>query len=88
MRIWTGKLRLLGRATRGQMGGPRKDGEEVTVRVVATDGPYEKPTVDVDTGKDVMGVTRWRAAVAGEFDPWAVLRALAMTQPETEPEKA
>lgn len=81
MRIWTGKLRLLGKATRSP-DGPREDGEEVTVRVIVVDDA--PPDVDVQCGVDRLGDPRWRIATPGEFDARSVFRALAMAQPEQE----
>lgn len=90
MRIWTGKLRLGGRATRSP-DGPREDGEEVTARVVtgASGGDDDVTTgVDVLDGNAWAGAPRWRAVPFREFDMQSVFRALAMTQPERLPEKA
>ena len=80
MRIWTGKLRLWGRATRTP-NGDRNDGEEVTARVIVADG--DVTAIDVQCGVDGLGDPRWRVAEPREFDPRSMLLALAMAQPET-----
>lgn len=79
MRIWQGKLRVLGPTIRAADGGPH--GKEVQVRVALASDDAD-PVIDVADGVDGTGVTRWREGRANEFYPASILRALAMTSPE------
>ena len=82
MRVWQGVLYIPGPVSRDVDG--IRSGKEVQVRVsLASDSAA--PVVDVADGVDGIGAVRWRAGRAVEFDPSSMLRALALTSPETGP---
>lgn len=77
MRVWTGRLRLLGEATRGMV---RRPGPEVDARLTLFRVGQEPQAVAVEISrdKDAFGQPRWIAARSDILAPESLCTALVM----------
>jgi hypothetical protein len=82
MRVWTGRLRLLGEATRGNS---RRPGPEVEARIILGDVHDDllvqgepRLTVEISREPDRLGQHAWKEVAPEELTPESLCRALVL----------